>query len=557
MSRRRKKARARQVTTSPNEVPTFAVNTLPAMPARMGDWHGEKFPGGLGQVDILQTDYWTLRKRSAALFKTSLYAKGLIRRILDNLINTGLHLEAVPEEQILGYQEDELGDWTETVENRFKLWESSPRLCDSREEMTFGELQECAKREALLEGDILVILLQDETIGCPRVQLVSGSRVQSPLRQPEEKTNRIEHGIELDAMGRQVAFWILQDDFTSKRVSAFGPKTGRRMAWMVYGSERRFDEVRGEPLLSSVMQSLREIDRYRDSAQRKAVVNSMLAMFIKRTENQAPTRPITSGAVRRGLDTVADPTGTARSFRTMDMIPGLVLDELAQGEEPHGFVPSGTDEKFSDFEAAILAGVAFANGIPPEIYRLFFSDNYSASQAAINEFKMVLNKERARFGERFCAPIYKEWLLSEVLARRISAQGLLESWRDPLKHDVYAAWTQSDWSGHIKPAVDLSKLVRGYSEEIREGLITRGRACRELTGMRYSKVIQQLKRENEQWAEATAPVSALENPAPVASEGGPGGDIDSEDDDDDDDDTPPRNARVGLRVVGKAWRCGY
>jgi lambda family phage portal protein len=515
MARSRKQRKLAQAArrSSGEDLPVVAVNTLPAATPTLGYWHGEKYPGGLGPAEILSTDYWTLRHRSAALFKSNLYARGLIRRIIDNEISTGLHLEASPEEGLLGYPDDGLAEWTETVENRFALWCNAPRLCDFLGANRFGKLQEFARREALICGDILVVLHQDDPTGLPKVQLVNGSKIQTPLRSPSKGT-RIEHGVELDTFGRHVAYWVQQDDGSSRRITAYGERTGRRVAWLVYGTDMRLDDVRGEPLLSLVVQSLKEIDRYRDSTQRKATINSMLAMFIKKTEDKPGTRPITSGAVRRGLDTAADSTGTARSFRTMEMMPGLVIDELAVGEEPQGFLPNGTDEKFGDFEAAILAGIAFANGVPPEIYRLFFSNNYSASQAAINEFKMVLDKNRTDFGAQFCSPIYEEWLVSEVLKRRVSAQGLLEAWRDPERFDVYEAWIQSDWSGHIKPAVDLSKLVNGYAAQIKEGLNTRSRVTRELSGQRYSKVIKQLARENAQWAKAMEPVQRIENPAP-------------------------------------------
>lgn len=527
--------------------PVYAVNLLPAASPNVGHWHGEKYPGGLGPAEIVWPDYWTLRQRSATLFRTNLYARALIRRIIDNEIATGLHLEATPEEGVLGYQADGLGEWTETTENRFTLWGNSPSLCDFYGEKTFGELQEFARREALVCGDVLVVLHQSGVDSLPRIQLVSGSKIQTPLQVP--RGVRVEYGVELDSFRRQVAYWVRQDDGTAKRLPAWGALTGRRIAWLIYGSDTRLDDVRGEPLLSLIVQSLREIDRYRDSAQRKATINSMLAMFIKKGEDKPGTRPITSGAVRRGVDVVSDSTGTARSFRTMEQIPGLILDELAHGEEPHGFVPNGTDEKFGDFEASILSGIAFSCGVPPEIYKLFFSNNYSSSQAAINEFKMVLDKNRTRFGERFCSPVYVEWLLSSVLSRKVQAPRLLEAWRDPLQHDIYAAWIQSDWSGHIKPAVDLSRLVRGYTDEIAAGLITRSRACRELTGMRYSKVIQQLGRENTQWAAAMKPVQELENPSPQP-ERAP--DEDSNDDgrrDDNQDEQRSEARRPVLRVI--------
>jgi capsid protein len=477
-------------------------------------WDGEKYAGGMGPViDELFVDYWALRARSAELFEKNIYARGLVRRLITNEINTGLHLEATPDEGILGVPEDSLGPWSEDVENRFHLWEKDPWLCDHQEQLTYGALQQLVRLEALVEGDVLIVLRQQQSTRLPRVQVIKGSAVQSPSGRLQSPTgNRIVHGVELDSKGRHVAFWITQQDGSSKRQAAWGEKSGRRLAWLVYGTDKRVDDVRGKPFLGLMLQSLKEIDRYRDSVQRKAVINSILAIFIKKGEPKMGTRPMAGGAHRRGTETAADSGGTPRRFRFLEYgAPGLILDELQHGEEPHGFQPHGTDEKFGDFEEAILQTIAWACEYPPEILRLSFSNNYSASQAAINELKLYLNRVRTAFGDAFCQPIYVEWLVSAVLSQKVKAPKLLESWRNDAEYDTFGAWTSGDWSGHVKPAVDASKLVRGYSEAIDEGLITRDRAARELNGTKYSKNVKKLARENAQLVEAKRPLLELEN----------------------------------------------
>ena len=499
------------VPAAEQSIPVVEFSALVPAPVRFSYDDGTKFLGGYGPTELLLTDYWTLRARSAQLFQTNLYARGLVRRLVTNEINTGLHLEATPEESILGVPEDSLSEWSEMVENRFHLWESDPALCDQTEQNTFGALQALARMEALVDGDVLVVLGQDQRTGLPRVRLVNGASVQTPFPRPNRPGVRIIEGVELDSLNRQVAYWIRQPDGKSKRLPAYGEKSGRRLAWLVYGTDKRLNDVRGIPILGLVLQSLREIDRYRDSTQRKAVLNSMLAMFIKKTEDKPGTRPITGGggALRRSGIEMVEGGATPRAYRTAELIPGLVLDELQTGEEPAAFPSNGTDERFGTFEEAIIQAVAWANEIPPEILTLSFTNNYSASQAAINEFKMYLNKVRTAFGQNFCQPIYVDWLLSEALSRRVNAPRFLEAWRNPSQYDVLGAWTAADWAGHIKPAVDLSKLVGGYKEMVEGGFITRDRASRELTGTKYSKNVQKLKRENEALADANKLIADL------------------------------------------------
>jgi capsid protein len=405
------------------------------------------------------------------------------------------------------------------------------------EQHSFGALQQLVRQEALVAGDVLIVVKQFQATRLPRIQIINGAKVQTPLGRYElPNGNRIVWGVELDSQNRQVAYHVVQPDGTSQRIASYGTKTGRRSAWLVYGTDKRLDDVRGRPILSLVLQSIKEIDRYRDSTQRKAVVNSMLAMFVKKTVDKPGSKPMGQAAVRKGTETSSNSLDDRpRRFNVAEGIPGVVIDELQQGEEPHGFASTGTDERFGGFEEAIIQAIAWANEIPPEILTLGFGSNYSASQAAINEFKIYISKVRATFGEQFCQPIYIEWLLSEVLQQKIKAPRLIESFRDAKLYDVFAAWTSCDWAGAIKVAVDLSKLVAGYKALVADGWITRDRAARELTGMKFSKVVQTLTAENKLLAKANQPLLALDPKVAVAEVMTGNDNIDYESDSDEED----------------------
>ncbi len=529
--------------------------------AHSADWRyrnhdGESYPGGFGPTEILLPDYWTLRARSASLFKTNLYARTVVRRLITNIINTGLHLEATPEESILGVPTGSLQDWTEEVENLFHIWAKEPRLCDVTEGQSFGALQAIAELEALVSGDVLCVLIQDRQTHLPRVKLVDGSSVQSPSGAPPKamgKKNRIVHGVELDPSGRQVAYWVRKEtpgsgQFEFTRLAAVG-RGGRTQAWLLYGTDKRLDDVRGEPLLSLVLQQFKEIDRYRDAILRKAVLASNIAIFVSKTEDKPGTHPLTGGAQRRGTETTTPQDATAsRTYEVQEHMPGIVIQELQVGEKPEAFQSHIADEKFGDFEEAILASCAALFGIPPEIFRLSFSSNYSASQAANNEFKILLNELRTRFGAEFCRPIYNEWLLSQALLQRIEAPGLIEAWRDPSKYEILGAWRDADWSGHIKPSIDMVKAARANEEMAMSGFITRARAARELTGTKLSKNLEKLKAENIDLAAANAPLEP--EPAVVAPPPPPARDNDDDGDDSDNKKPASRASHLELAADG-------
>lgn len=482
--------------------------------ARFSNYTGDKFYRGFGLTEIHLIDYWTLRLRSAQLYNKNLYARGLIRRLITNEINNGLILEAMPNENILGLPEDSLSDWSESVEDRFGLWSENPRMVDFLKSEAFSKIQTNARLEALVTGDVLVVLRQSQQTKLPTIELIGGQHVLTPLnRRNLPDGHKIIEGVEIDKKNRQVAYHVIQQNMKSKRIPAFGEKSGRRIAFLLYGTDKRLGDVRGQPILALVLQSVNEIDKYRDSVQLKASLNAMLAIFIRRDKEKLGTQPLTGGgggARRRDSVTVTDENANQKEFEMSKMIPGLALQDLAPGEEPVGFHNQGTDEKFGDFEKAIIQGIAWANEIPPEILCLAFSNNYSASQAAISEFKMYLNRVRSDFGKSFCQPVYIEWLLSEVLLRRIDAPELLEAWRNMNdKYDIFGSWLAADWTGAIKPSTDMKKQGQAMDILVVNGWITNARASRELTGTKFRRNIQKIKRENEMKADAMRPILAV------------------------------------------------
>lgn len=518
---KRKNDRIEPTITAPEPAPfVIDVNDLPSALGLGGigsqSFDGEKFPGGFGETQIYTADYWTLRARSGQLFRDNLYGRGLILRLITNEINTGLTLDCIPSLSLIpDIDEANLMAWVENVEARWAVFAKSSAICDFQGVKTEGQLQRLIRQEALIDGDILIVQRFNERSGQTATQLIRSEFIQTPIGGGRPANgNRIDNGVELDSEGRHVAYWVMQDgDDKFKRLPARARRTGRRVAWMLYGTNLRNGDVRGEPLLGVVMQSLKEIDRYRDAASRKAVINSLIAMYVTKDTAKIGSRPLTAGAVRR--DTVAT-GGNASDKKVLNvnaLLPGTVVEELQPGEDIKAFRPDGTDINFGGFEASIIQAIAWANQMPPEILTLSFSSNYSASQAAINEFKMYLNLARSDFSNQYCIPRYMEWLHNELLAGKIEVPGLLEAWGDPRQHTLVGAWTMSDWTGAIKPSTDLLKQARGYRMLIDDGLITRERAAVEINGTNWALNARKLKGE----AKVMAAIREILPPAPETS----------------------------------------
>ena len=208
-------------------------------------------------------------------------------------------------------------------------------------------------------------------------------------------------------------------------------------------------------------------------------------MVVTKDQDKMGTRPITGGARRKGSIDVPDATNSQRKFSLAEQVPGMFFEELAPGEKINIHSNQGNDVNLGEFEQAILEAIAWANEIPPSIYRLKFSANYSASQGESNEFKLFLNKDRSRDADQLYKPIYQEFFISAVLAKKIVADGFIAAWRDPRQYDIFGAWILSDWTGAIKPMVDPVKQVNGYISMRDNGWITNARAAREFQRLEF------------------------------------------------------------------------
>ena len=480
-------------------------------------FNGSKYPGGFqdSPFKVEDLDYWALRSRSSALFNTNIYARGIVRCLTTNVINVGLHAECIPEEVIIGLPEDSLIDagWDEQVENRFSLWGDTPAVCDSKGQRSWGEIQQEIYREALIGGDCLVIQRQSPITSLPQLQVVRGDCIQTPPGM-EMQENLID-GVELGANGTHVAYHIRTESGAYERIEARGRLTGRLNAWMVYGADKRADEVRGQPLLAICLQALNEVDRYRDSTQRKAMINAMIVGFIEQTQDVPGSLPLQMGAVKKTVEQVEESSSGGKPVNVSEILPGFYMDKLQVGEKPSPYSTGGTDASFGEFEAAMITGCAWGMEIPPEILFKSFNKAFNASQAAINEFKITLNMKRKTFGSQTCDPVFSEWFLASVLLGDIPAQGYLEARNDPTQWQVARAWTKVDWTGAIKPSVDMGKITKAYMDMVDRGWLTNERAARELTGTKWSKNMRRIKKENAIKADSMGASQQPAAPEPV------------------------------------------
>jgi capsid protein len=471
---------------------------------------GDKFPGSFGitrdYVINHGIDYYTLRRRCYQLFVENTYFSGIIKRVLRNEIFTGMLPEPTPIGSVLWSampeedQEQEASKYAELMRESFSLYANDYNVFDYKRQMTFGEYQEAVRQEAIICGDVLVVSRINQQTGLPSWDIVSGNDIKTPLEYNVRKGNTITHGVERDPQGRHVAYWIEEfkdDNFTFTRIPVFGEKSGRQISWLVYGGNKLLNEVRGTPILASALYMLRDLDRYRDAELRAAVIGSIIPFFIEKS----PTTPVGGGVLNqkilekaKGVGAETEKSGPPK----VDMVPGMLIDNLKPGEKVTAFNPTHPNINFKTFEETIISAICWGClEIPPEIGVLKFTSSYSASRQANNEFENYLKHRAFKNAKDFCQLIYQEFIIQSVLLGDLMLPGFQEVMFNPQKWKLRGAWLKCEWTAISRPSVDIQREAGAYIQLEDSMDMTHDQVARRFTGMSFRAVCYIRAREKK------------------------------------------------------------
>ena len=489
-------------------------------------FNGDKFPGSFGATKSFSfVDYWTLRERSLQLFKENPYAIGVIRRILRNEIFTGLIPESSPIASILWPQEKaedgekKAVDTGKMMTEMFKLYADDKNIFDYKKQQNFGEFQETVRMESLLCGDGIIVARINPETDLPHWEWINGRHIRTPENYNSSSGNKIKHGVEIDNAGRHIAYYVRRldgEEYTYSRISVYGANSGRRVAWMVYGSEKLVDDVRGTPILACMLYMLKEVDRYRDAESRSAVVNAMIPLIVKRAPSSVGngSRPTANlSRLNEKTDVVAPVQGIVESQKPLSvgMEPGVIFDDLAPGEEITSFQTNRPNVNYKAFEEAIIQVFCWVLELPPEIGVLKFTSSYSASRQANSEYDIYLKYRTCKNGHSICKGIFEETIISMILNGTLDIPDFFDDFFVVKKWQLRNAWLNCSWTGLSRPSVDLLKDVKAARDAIDLGISTYDDQSRKLFGKSFRTVQMKLKSERDMMKEMGFISAADEN----------------------------------------------
>jgi lambda family phage portal protein len=476
-------------------------------------WSGSKFVGALSYNSIWMLDHAMLRAKARIAYWDSSEARALISRILDNVVNWGLTLEAAPMWDLCAPDAtpDARRAWVRSVQQRFMLWMNCTDP-DAAGRKTGYQLTGFGFLNRLRDGEIFAILRYSgdaSKLNPLEIQFIEPDQIVNPVDATmidaiKLRGNRVIDGIEIDSAGREIAIYV-QDQVTRgfTRIPQFGGKSRRRF-YIHSAIADSVGQVRGISELAHVVHELQKLTDYGIAELEAAVINAIFAMWIKPGPSASASKAFAGVAQAQAPTTGPSGDPLAPDTRGLVSKPGILMQNLKAGEEAQSFDTKRPNVNFEKFHDIILGNIATSKGVPLEIVKMQFGQNYSASRATILFFWNAVESWRYDLAAEFLNVIYEAWLAAEIDAERIQAAGF----DAPLPRK---AWLNCEWTGINKPSIDPQKEATAADLRIAAGLTTREREAKLNNGSDFSENIERLAMENEELADANAPLAPAQS----------------------------------------------
>lgn len=426
---------------------------------------GEKNYGEIGPVLDYSINNEALRSRSWSCYLTSEIGKTVMDKFSIWIVDKGLKIQCNPVKSVLESENIKLDSeiFNKNVEARFGLWAKSKNSSYSGM-VSLNKIAKDCFRNAAIGGDVLVVLrLVDGTV---KVELIDGAHVKSPITVNLEKGNKIIGGVEINAKGQHVAYHVSSGVLESERILARSETTGLQTAFLVYGSEYRLNDTRGLPIISTSLETLSKIERYKEAAVGAAEERQKIPFTIEHNHFSDGENPMASkmaGAFNSDLN--SDTKGMIPRDEAGIKLAGQVA---ATSNKDVYNMPVGSSLKalnsnnemfFKEFYSTNADIICSAVGIPPNVAFSIYNDSFSASRAATKDWEHTMEFKRDDFQNQFYNSIFAFWFHVEVLKNKINAPGYLQAFNSK-DWVITESYLNSRFTGPMFPHIDPLKEAK-------------------------------------------------------------------------------------------------
>lgn len=487
-------------------------------------FNGEKNKGELGSPRNLLMDYRAIRARAYESYGKSDIVRMIASKVFKWVIGSGLKMQSIPDTTILGFEgvKEDFSLFVKNFEAYFAQWAESLRS----DYNGMGNLHKNAlknKETKFLGGDSLTVCRLDENLNLT-VQVIDGQHVQSPFSDSammvsaRQKGNIIIHGIEMDAKGTHIAFYVQKqiDNIAQvgqwDRIEAIGKETGLRLAWMGYNGKHRIDHHRGVSGLLTVIEKINKLDRWVEASLSSAEERAKIYLQIVHDQHSDGENPIVAPLKRRvggfgNNDSLLPFEQAELVSKNIQATENKMTYNMPIGSKLEA-VNSNSESQFEAFYKPVLEQICASMDAPPEVVTQKYNSNYSASRAAINMWGYIVDIARKEEARDFYDPIKDIFLYVHILKNKVSASKYLEARADKNMY-IVEAYSRAKFIGvnmpHIDPLKEANaiRVMLGINDQT--PLITHEAATEQLGNGEFDANLDKIKDEMALIKEAGLP----------------------------------------------------
>ena len=391
-----------------------------------------------------------LRARARHVYANNAIARGLIDFLVCNIVGNGISPQPLVSNK-------------RTRERIIALWEQWGEQADFADALDVYGLQTLAVRTWLTSGEAFVIHRPYDTDSgvVYQVQVLEPDFVPLLSGENPDNNNTISQGIEFDARGKIVAYWVLKSaaNLAADRLAVAGwldraERIDARHVSHLF-EPLRPGQLRGIPPLSVSLVRLRNTDDLDDAVLERQRIANLFVTFITRPtgelEDYVPPTGVSSADA--GVP-VADTAGTEpESLPPIELEPGAsqVLDD---GEDVRFSDPPDAGTNYVDYMRWNYRTICASYGIP---YAVAFNDYADANdrtmRVALNEFaRRVTQMTENIVVHQLCRPMRRKFFDAAILA------GLLPSNKPEIRNTRWVPQAKP----YIHPVQDMQALRMKY-----------------------------------------------------------------------------------------------
>ena len=343
----------------------------------------------------------SLRAWARALVRDNAYAWGVVDTIVSSVIGCGISAQSQVETP-------EGTDIEDVNERRDSVWQEWCDVCDVNGRLNFAEIQQLAQREIVEAGEVLIHLVNTPAKkyrGIYRpvpfaIELIEADRLateKDTYKIRDNGNNRIVRGVELDDLGKPIAYWIYPEHPNSPY--AGGRTTPERYDAADILHLYRIDRIgqsRGASWFAPVMSWLRDLGVYVDNEIQASAVAACFGVAVT-----------TTGRAGSGLMPSTDSESTDDNGNQFEYLEPAMIVRLNPGESVESINPGRPNSASEPWINLMLRGIAVGTGLSYEIVaRDYSKTNYSSSRTSQLEDRRRFRRWQQYMVGHMCHPVW-------------------------------------------------------------------------------------------------------------------------------------------------------